>query len=416
MITPAYNQTATERVLPRMALDFTTASLDSRVTVTRALNTATRINSSGYIEIVNANLPRFDFSPTSVGTCRGLLIEESRANLVLQSSDFTTGSWTKTDTTPTAASGTSPDGTNTATLLTQGSAAASEVLQVFVVGAGNTVTYSRYVKQGNAQWYMLQIRNGGATSFAYAFFDLTNGVTGVTSSGGGFATISGSTITPAGGGWFRVTFTVMIGAAFGTAVFASSSVGANNNATPLSGGTRYEWGCQAEVGAFATSYIPTTTTSLTRNADNVGMTGTNFSSWYNASAGTIGLEFDLLATTAGGGAVIAMITAGAQNGYGFYKSTSSDAFSTVVGATFTSTGTVVTNTVQKTILGYDATNIRSILNRGSLATIATASIGSPAAMYLGRNWYAGDFMSGHMRKVSYWPQKLTDAELTANTY
>ena len=73
MITPSYGLTSTERVLPRMALDFTTASLDSRVTVTRSLNTATRINSSGYIENVNANLPRFHFSPTSLGTCRGLL-------------------------------------------------------------------------------------------------------------------------------------------------------------------------------------------------------------------------------------------------------------------------------------------------------------------------------------------------------
>jgi hypothetical protein len=44
MITPAYSPTATERVLPRMALDFTTGVLDPRVTVTRALNTATRVN------------------------------------------------------------------------------------------------------------------------------------------------------------------------------------------------------------------------------------------------------------------------------------------------------------------------------------------------------------------------------------
>jgi hypothetical protein len=43
----------------------------------------------------------------------------------------------------------------------------------------------------------------------------------------------------------------------------------------------YAYGAQLEAGAFATSYIPTTTTSLTRNADVVSMTGTNFSDWYN---------------------------------------------------------------------------------------------------------------------------------------
>lgn len=84
MITPGYSLTSTERVLPRLALDFTTAVADARVTTTRAANTATRFNASGLIEIVNANLPRFDFSPTTL-TCRGQLIEEARTNLFLNS-------------------------------------------------------------------------------------------------------------------------------------------------------------------------------------------------------------------------------------------------------------------------------------------------------------------------------------------
>lgn len=84
MITPAYAPTAVERVLPRLALDFTTGVLDARVTITRALNTATRINASGNIEAVNANLPRFDFEPSTL-VCKGLLVEESRTNLLLNS-------------------------------------------------------------------------------------------------------------------------------------------------------------------------------------------------------------------------------------------------------------------------------------------------------------------------------------------
>jgi hypothetical protein len=84
MITSSFNLTATERVLPRLALNFTTASLDSRVTFTRTGNTATVINSSGNIVSINANLPRFDFDPTTL-ICRGLLIEEARANALLNS-------------------------------------------------------------------------------------------------------------------------------------------------------------------------------------------------------------------------------------------------------------------------------------------------------------------------------------------
>jgi hypothetical protein len=70
MITPSFAISATERVLPRMALDFTTASLDSRVTFTRTGNTAAVTNSSGYVVPINADLPRFDFDPIAL-TCKG---------------------------------------------------------------------------------------------------------------------------------------------------------------------------------------------------------------------------------------------------------------------------------------------------------------------------------------------------------
>ena len=117
MITPAYSPTATERVLPKMALDFTTGTLDSRVSVARAGNTATRINSSGKIEIVNANLPRFDYDPATLAP-RGLLIEEQRTNLLLRSEEFDNASWAKTNATITVNATTAPDGTTTADLIT----------------------------------------------------------------------------------------------------------------------------------------------------------------------------------------------------------------------------------------------------------------------------------------------------------
>jgi hypothetical protein len=118
MITPAYGMTATERVLPRLALDFTTGALDPRVTVARALNTATRVNSSGLIEIINANLPRFDYDPVTLAP-KGLLIEESRTNLMLQSQAIDQSPWavSQLNTTGTPAYidvAASPDGTQNA--------------------------------------------------------------------------------------------------------------------------------------------------------------------------------------------------------------------------------------------------------------------------------------------------------------
>jgi hypothetical protein len=84
MITASFGLTATERVLPRLALDFTTATLDARVTFTRTGDTATVTNSSGVIVGINANLPRFDYDPTTLA-CKGLLIEDPRTNLLLNS-------------------------------------------------------------------------------------------------------------------------------------------------------------------------------------------------------------------------------------------------------------------------------------------------------------------------------------------
>lgn len=412
MITPSFSPTATERVLPRLALDFTTASLDPRVTVTRALNTATRINSSGYIETVNANLPRFDYSPTSIGTCRGLLIEEARTNLVLQSSDYTTASWTKTDTTVTASSGTSPAGTNTATLLTQGSAGNAEVWQSFVVGAGNTVTYSRYVKKGNSQWYMLLIRNGGSTSFAYAFFDLTNGVVGTTSTSGGFATITGSSISDAGNGWFRVTFTVMIGASFGTAVFSASVVTANGTATPVNGGTRYEWGSQAEVGTFVTSHIPTTTTSITRNADVVSMTGTNFSNWWQATTGAMTVRARQLSATST--RPWAYISDGTANNIISLRGNVTDPELYIKATTDQvqiDAGTLTANASYGLSGAWNTDSCAAAFNGGAAGTDASATIPTVDRMLIGSD--GTNYLSGWAEKISYWPQRITDAETQA---
>ena len=112
MITPSFSITATERVLPKLALDFTTASLDPRITFTRALNTATKVNSSGFIETVNADTPRFDYDPITK-VCKGLLIEESRTNQALQSENLTT-TWTRTGVNAFGSPAASPANTNTA--------------------------------------------------------------------------------------------------------------------------------------------------------------------------------------------------------------------------------------------------------------------------------------------------------------
>ena len=273
MITPSYSSTATERVLPRMALDFTTGVLDSRVTVVRALNTATRVNSSGLIESVNANLPRFDYDPITLAP-KGLLIEELRTNLVPYSQDFSDPAWSKSNVAATADTTIAPDGTTTADTLTASSVSGFTWQVVSFTGNGDK-TMSCFVKAGTAATSVVQIRDATAiANRGYFIITWTAGVPSVVRLTTG--TVLGVDAFP--DGWYRLR------------LLASNVVAANSNQyrflpdTTAGTGTVIVWGVQAENGAFATSYIPTTTTSLTRNADVVSMTGTNFSDWYTPNS------------------------------------------------------------------------------------------------------------------------------------
>jgi hypothetical protein len=405
MITPAYSTTATERVLPRMALDFTTGVLDSRVTVTRALNTATAVNSSGLVAIVNANLPRFDYNPATLAP-NGLLIEESRANLLTRSSELATAPWTTNQVTVSADATTSPDGT----------ANADKVIPSIVSGAHNIYqsyvytavahTLSVYAKAGGYNW----IRLGSMFTGQGVFFDVANGVVGTVSAG------YAGTITAAGNGWYRCTVTRTATAGADLAGFYVSNSGSTVSFAGDGTSGVFAWGAQLEIGAFATSYIPTTTTSLTRNADGVSMTGTNFSSWYNQSQGTLVLGGDVLRAPTGG-VNFATLFFDYSNFIRIRCNSSSTpegnittGGSSVMGL---SSGNISSNTPFKAALAYATNNSNFGLNGTNAATDTSVSLPSPNRLGIGSLEGASGFMAGHISFINYYPQRLLNAELAA---
>ncbi len=279
MITPSFALTATERVLPRLALDFTTAVLDPRVTVTRASNTATVTNANGSISAVGANLPRFDYAN---GICKGLLIEEARTNLLINSI------W---DGAVTGAPGTPP----TSWINTQTTGSISTIAPS-TYAAGNALTFTC-----TAQRRVIYQRPSVVANTSYtASFDVVTTTAGVQiynvvdfrSMPAGAAittfTLNGATATGATAmpiGTHKVTITASIAATAGTLdVFVGLGIQGNiTSAVTISN-------IQFEAGAFATSYIPTVASQVTRNADVATMTGTNFTDWFNASQGTLYAE------------------------------------------------------------------------------------------------------------------------------
>jgi len=331
MITPAYSPTATERVLPRMALDFTTGVLDSRVTISRALNTATRTNSSGVIEIVNANLPRFDYNPVTLAA-RGLLIEETRTNLFLNS-------------------------------LINGTSLSTQSV---------TVT---------------------AVSHTISFY----GTGTITLSGAATATVVGTGAYP---NRQTLTFTPIVGVLVCT----------------VSGSVQY---AQLEVGAFATSFIPTATTSLTRNADAVSMTGTNFSSWYNATEGAFVFWGNQNAVAAEIGYFAEARTDNsnrlqmfANNGGGQNQFTVRNGG--VIQADYTNTGTITQGTAFKTSFAYKLDSFALARDGGTVATDTVGTIPSVTDFLIGHSGAASNLqLNGHIAKILYYPQRIINAEVQA---
>lgn len=261
-------------VVPSLALDFTTGLLDSRVSIARALNTATRTNSSGYIESVNADLPRFEYNPTTLD-CRGLLIEEQRTNNLLYSEAFNESVWTANQLTITADATAAPSNTATADKLTPNTNnGAHSIYTSFTYSAG-AYTISIYAKPAGYNWLKL----GSMFTGNGVYFDIANGAIGTADAG------HTATIEPAANGFYRctVTWTASAGGDL-PGLYVANGDGSNSFVGDGASGI-YVWGVQLEAGAFVTSYIPTTTTALTRNADMATITGADFSGFWNAGVG-----------------------------------------------------------------------------------------------------------------------------------
>jgi hypothetical protein len=272
-------------VTPKLSLDFLSATLDPRITFARAAATATRVNASGLIESVAADTARFDFNPVTLA-CKGLLVEETRENQFLRSNEFTTSYWVTqyVAISATANAGVSPDGTNNAFKYIADTTNVNHVQgQTSAVTSGTAYTMSLFAKAAEVTKFQMYMTTG-FSAIPIATFDLTLGVVQTQPSGNS----SSATIEPFGDGWYRCSITATASSTT-TGVFRLlRPLSPITDTTPYAGNNVdgfLAYGAQLEVGAFATSYIPTTTTALTRNADVATITGTNFSDFWQAVKG-----------------------------------------------------------------------------------------------------------------------------------
>lgn len=243
-------------VEPSLRLDFVNNHrLDNRITFSRA-SSATRTNQSGLIETTVSSVPRFDFDPVTKAS-RGLLVEESRDNLLTYSEQFdNSAAWNKNLMLVTGGY-ISPSGATNAYLIDTATETAAVYPSIATTVAAATYVLSVFIKAGTASHIRIRfgLSSGSSVSIWYSVASKTfsNAGTGVT----------GISAADYGSGWVRVSVSITYGALdAGSRAVSIVPVTAANSV--ISGGTVFLWGAQLELGTFSTSYIPSTVTHTGR--------------------------------------------------------------------------------------------------------------------------------------------------------
>ena len=347
-----------------------------------------------------SNIPRLDYTN---GSCPSILVEPQRTNLALRSEEFNVSPWTTLGTTTiTPNATTAPDGNLTADLIL-GVDSTSNVNQIIAGTIGVVYTNSFYIKNNNSTQSQVLIRN--STSVVAANINWSGSIlTSIINNAGT------TTFQDAGNGWYRIISTY-------TAVEATQRP--RVYPTLNTNQSVYVWGAQLEVGANATSYIPTTSASVTRNADVISKTG--ISSLIGQSEGTIYFEADIQKHNQS--EFYIAISNGSSLGEAIYFQQPSSGALNILFRTSGLTPTIVISSANwnvgynKIAIAYNSTLGEVFINGVSKGTVALSALPTCSQLTLGaRPDNPGNLVgSGGYKIASLFKTRLTNTELAQLT-
>ena len=414
------------------SLDLTFASKKSLVdrisgnnliTFTRAQsgNEATYVGADGLIKTAAANEPRFDHNPATLESL-GLLVEEARTNLRTASTDFSTG-WIYNINVTVASGQTSPTGDTSASLITLNAGTfAAKLAEKFVSDISIVYTRSWFVKKTNQRYIWCGDQNNGVYAPNYRFdLDLS---TGNVVSGSSFN--SGFSITAYANGYYRISVTCVSQDTFNISANNTTSINPLTTSTTHDGTETFIiWGYQVEQGAFPTSYIPTSGSTVTRAADVASITGSNFSSWYNSTEGTLFqncISRTPTGGTTGGTGIGAYLTSSSTDAQiGFARWTTEVTIyvygSSTYYAQFVFASQWAQNTTSKAIVAYKLNDFAASANGLTLQTDTSGVVPIATELGIGQMTTAAynRIGAGTFSRIAYYPTRLPDATLQALT-
>lgn len=382
-------------IQPTLDLNFAkTKALDPRITFYRN-SLGTYVDDKGIIRTVPENVPRFDHDSTT-GESLGLLIEEGRTNLRTNSDTGgfhpVIGSWTSTGTSTDI---TAPNGSSTTyKVVSSGGGQSSIDIGYGQIGLSSGVTYTV------SAYYYATGSTTASRTIGIAIFG--NGTSG-----------TGSIILPQNQ-WVRRTFTFTA-----TTTTASGQIRIIDNDTSgfntTNGAIIYLWGAQVEAGSFPTSYIPTSGSTVTRSADFVEMSGTNFSSWYNPIESTFYTNYIMNSLD------------GAYNNPSFYAYSDNQNYLAIFGynpayawaqasnataAGISLGGTTTTNVDYKVSFGVKVNDFAASINGSAVSTDASGNVPVVNQMFIGKRVEVSNaHLNGTLKRLTYYPKRLTNTQL-----
>jgi hypothetical protein len=365
--------------------------------------------SIGYAKTAAGTLTSFGTGTLRI-TDLGLLIEDARTNILNQSvAPDNLGSWTNYQCTLTSGFA-APDGTTTGySMVENGVNDQHQLLNIPSITSGTSrpFTVSCYLKQKSNN-RLIRVSHTDQAGNGYTFdIDLSWNVT-VTAVGSGASNPS-YTLTALGNGWYYFTAAVTCLTTSTNQriqLFLMNAANTISYAGDSASGI-YVWGFQIEEAAFASSYIPTTTTSATRALDGITLAG-NALTIANGSDFSMIAQMNTLAATyrpflgGGGSALSTVATNGTlQDVQGISQLTS---VNLSLAPSTDKAGRSLSSSVNRSI----------VLNGGSVVTAADGNTQS-GAINFGSHANATNTMNGYMTRFTFWNSKLADATLQALT-
>ncbi len=338
----------------------------------------------------------------------GLLVEEARENLLLRSNALDTSPWLSPGSNVTVSS----DATlfrgltfwKLAKANTSSSANLSQKVAISATAGGYALTIALLAGNSTQVGFGLL---GGVSSWGANTASIRSGP-GTVSTASGYTTVTGlSTTTP-------TVVELIKTATAGEAITLFLYPGTPSSTT--SGAYNYFCPMNVEIGSFSTSYIPTTSAAVTRTPDSLTMTGTDFSSWWNPTEGTIVVKFDCFSTDADESFMFSASDVGGAEQIRLLVYASSVYFQVVTGGVAVvdmNLGPI--DTGRHTLaVAYKANDFAACLDGGAVSVDTSGAVPTVDRAGFGRYAAANaNHLNGHLQAFAYEPRRLINTMLQA---